>query len=109
MTTTARAQTTWRIFASRWLRRLSGTSTVSAFVLITVVAKRSGDVVRLLMEKYPEFVTEAAAVYGESDVIAKVEAPVERFHELVMDEIQNLPNVKVTRTFVIIPQLHEVR
>jgi len=84
-------------------------STVSAFVLITVVAKRSGDVVRILMERYPEFVTEAAGVYGESDVIAKIEAPIERFHELVMEQIQNLPNVKVTRTFIIIPQLHEVR
>ena len=87
----------------------TSSATISAFVLITVVAKRSGDVVRMLMEKYPEFVTEAAGVYGESDVIAKVTAPVEKFHELVMNDIQNLPNVKVTRTFVIIPQLHEVK
>jgi len=83
---------------------------VSAFVLITVPANKSGDVVRMLMEKYPEFVTEAAAVYGEADVIAKVETPsVQALHELVMDNIQNLPNVRVTRTFIIIPQLHEVR
>jgi DNA-binding Lrp family transcriptional regulator len=83
---------------------------VSAFVLITVPANKSGDVVRMLMEKYPEFVTEAAAVYGEADVIARVETPsVQGLHELVMDKIQNLPNVRVTRTFIIIPQLHEVR
>jgi DNA-binding Lrp family transcriptional regulator len=83
---------------------------VSAFVLITVPANKSGDVVDMLMEKYPEFVTEAAAVYGEADVIAKVETPsVQRLHELVMDNIQNLPNVRVTRTFIIIPQLHQVR
>jgi DNA-binding Lrp family transcriptional regulator len=83
---------------------------VSAFVLITVPANKSGDVVRMLMEKYPEFVTEAAAVYGEADVIAKVETPsVQGLHELVMDNIQNLPNVRVTRTFIIIPQLHEIR
>jgi DNA-binding Lrp family transcriptional regulator len=64
----------------------------------------------MLMEKYPEFVTEAAAVYGEADVIAKVETPsVQRLHQLVMDDIQNLPNVRVTRTFIIIPQLHEIR
>jgi DNA-binding Lrp family transcriptional regulator len=83
---------------------------VAAFVLITVPANRSGDVVRMLMENYQEFVSEAAAVYGEADVIAKVETPsVEKLHELVMDQIQNLPNVRVTRTFIIIPQLHEFR
>lgn len=83
---------------------------VSAFVLITVPANKSGDVVRMLMENYQEFVTEAAAVYGEADVIARVETPsIQSLHELVMDRIQNLPNVRVTRTFIIIPQLHEVR
>jgi DNA-binding Lrp family transcriptional regulator len=62
------------------------------------------------MENYSEYVTEAAAVYGEADVIAKVETPsVQKLHELVMDSIQNLPNVRVTRTFIIIPQLHEYR
>jgi DNA-binding Lrp family transcriptional regulator len=80
---------------------------VSAFVLITVPANKSGDVVDVLMDNYKEFVTEAAAVYGEADVIAKVETPsVQKLHELVMDGIQNLPNVRVTRTFIIIPQLH---
>jgi DNA-binding Lrp family transcriptional regulator len=83
---------------------------VSAFVLITVPANKSGDVVRVLMENFQEFVTEAAAVYGEADVIARVETPsIQSLHELVMDKIQNLPNVRVTRTFIIIPQLHEVR
>jgi DNA-binding Lrp family transcriptional regulator len=83
---------------------------VSAFVLITVPAQKSGDIVSMLMEKYPEFVVEAAAVYGEADVIAKVETPsVEALHDLVMNNIQDLPNVKVTRTFIVIPQLHEVR
>jgi DNA-binding Lrp family transcriptional regulator len=83
---------------------------VSAFVLITVPAQKSGDVVRLLMEKYPEFVVEAAAIYGEADVIAKVETPsIESLHDLVMNNIQNLPSVSVTRTFIVIPQLHKVR
>lgn len=83
---------------------------VSAFVLITVTANRSGDIVRKLMEDYSQFVTEAAAVYGEADVIAKVEVPtIQKLHELVMDEIQNLPNVRVTRTFIIVPQLHQIR
>jgi DNA-binding Lrp family transcriptional regulator len=89
---------------------MTSQAAVTAFVLITVPAQKSGDVVRLLMEKYPEFVVEAAAVYGEADVIAKVETPsVERLHDLVMTNIQNLPNVRVTRTFIVIPQLHEIR
>jgi DNA-binding Lrp family transcriptional regulator len=83
---------------------------ISAFVLITVPAKQSGDVVRILMEDFSEFVLEAAAVYGEADVIAKIEtSSIATLHELVMMRIQNLPNVRVTRTFLIIPTLHEVR
>jgi len=83
---------------------------VSAFVLITVPANRSGDIVQMLMDNFSEFVTEAAAVYGEADVVAKVETPsIQMLHELVMDKIQNLPNVRVTRTFIIIPQLHLIR
>jgi len=83
---------------------------VSAFVLITVPANRSGDVVDRLIDEYSEFVVEAAAVYGEADVIAKVETPsVDQLHQLVMTKIQNLPGVQVTRTFIIIPQLHRIR
>lgn len=89
---------------------MTGGSNVSAFVLITAPAKKSGDIVRMLIDDFSEFVTEAAAVYGEADVIAKVETPsIEQLHHLVMDKIQNLPNVRVTRTFIIIPQLHEIR
>jgi DNA-binding Lrp family transcriptional regulator len=89
---------------------MASRSAVSAFVLITVPSNKSGDIVRILMDDYSEFVTEAAAVYGEADVIAKVETPsVEQLHQLVMEKIQNLPNVRVTRTFIIIPQLHEVK
>jgi DNA-binding Lrp family transcriptional regulator len=89
---------------------MTGGTPVSAFVLITVPAKQSGDVVKSLMENHSEFVTEAAAVYGEADVIAKVESPsVEELHDLVMNRIQTLRHVTVTRTFIIIPQLHQVR
>jgi DNA-binding Lrp family transcriptional regulator len=85
-------------------------SAISAFVLITVPANKSGDLVRILMDDYSEFVTEAAAVYGEADVVARVETPsIDQLHNLVMEKIQNLPHVRVTRTFIIIPQLHEVR
>jgi DNA-binding Lrp family transcriptional regulator len=87
----------------------STSAPVSAFVLITVPANKSGDLVEILMEEYSEFVLEVAAVYGEADVIAKVQTPsVQKLHDLVMERIQNLPNVRVTRTFIIIPHLHRM-
>ncbi|MGW2229678.1 Lrp/AsnC family transcriptional regulator [Streptomyces formicae] len=85
-------------------------SAVTAFVLITVPANNSGNVVNTLMDEYSEFVTEAAAVYGEADVIAKVELPsIDQLHRLVMDKIQNIPHVRVTRTFIIVPRHHQIR
>jgi DNA-binding Lrp family transcriptional regulator len=79
---------------------------VSAYVLITVPANRSGDLVNLLKVNFEGSVVEAAAVYGEADVIAKVQTQsVEELHHLVMEKIQNLANVRVTRTFIIIPHL----
>lgn len=84
-------------------------SSVTAFVLVTVPVTKSGDLVKTLMRDFPE-VVEAAAVYGEADVVAKIEASsIERMHTLVMEEIQTLPTVEVTRTFIVIPQLHEMR
>jgi len=87
----------------------AGAGVISAFILITVPANRSGDIVQRLIEEYSDFVHEAAAVYGEADVIAKVVTPsIDHLHRLVMEKIQNLPNVRVTRTFIIIPDLHQV-
>jgi DNA-binding Lrp family transcriptional regulator len=83
---------------------LAGGESVEAFVLITVPANNSGGIVRRLLNDHKESVTEAAAVYGEADVIARVKAPsILALHELIMGTIQNLPNVLVTRTFIIIP------
>jgi DNA-binding Lrp family transcriptional regulator len=77
---------------------------VTAFVLMTVPAKRSGAVVKAL-RKLPG-VREAAAVYGETDIVAKVEA--KTLPEL--DKlIQGSPEVKSTRTFVAVEKLHWTR
>lgn len=85
-------------------------SVVSAYVLITVPAKRSGDLVDTLLDDYPQFVKEAKAVYGEADVIARIETTsIEELHNLVMEKIQKLPIVTVTRTFIIIPNAHRPR
>jgi DNA-binding Lrp family transcriptional regulator len=78
---------------------------VTAFVLITVPSKRSGAVLEEL-RKRPE-VREAAAVYGETDLIAKLQVPTMQDLELlIMDAIQGNPDVKSTRTYVAIEKLH---
>lgn len=81
---------------------------VTAFVLLTVPAKRSGAVVKAL-RKLPG-VREAAAVYGETDIVAKVEAKtLPELDRLIMEKIQGSPEVKSTRTFVAVEKLHWAR
>jgi len=81
---------------------------VAAFVLITVPAKRSGVVVKLL-RKIPQ-VKEAAAVYGETDLVAKVEAKtLPELDRLIMEKIQGSQEVKSTRTFITVEKLHWTR
>jgi len=81
---------------------------VTAFVLITVPAKRSGAVVEEL-RKHSE-VKEAAAVYGETDVVVKVQASsLTELDKLIMEGIQSSPDIKSTRTFVAVEKLHWVR
>ncbi len=78
---------------------------VTAFALIEVPAKRSGAVVEYL-GKYPE-IKEAAAVYGDTDVVAKVQAASpEELDRLIMDVIQGNPDVQSTRTLVVIEKYH---
>ncbi len=78
---------------------------ITAFVLITVPPKRSGEVVEAI-RKYPE-VREAAAVYGDTDIIAKIQAPsLIELDQVIMDSIQGNLDVKTTRTYLVIEKLH---
>ncbi len=78
---------------------------ITAFVLITVPSKRSGEVVEAL-RKHPE-VQEAAAVYGDTDVVVKVQAQsLVEIDQVIMDGIQANPDVKTTRTYLVIEKLH---
>ncbi len=81
---------------------------VTAFALIEVPAKRSSAVVEYL-SKHPE-IKEAAAVYGETDVIAKVQtASPEELDRVIMDIIQGNPDVQSTRTLVVIEKYHVLK
>ena len=58
------------------------------------------------LKTFPE-VQKASTVYGESDVIARVEtADQEALDTLVMQRLHDLPAVESTRTFVVIKNLH---
>jgi DNA-binding Lrp family transcriptional regulator len=81
---------------------------VTAFALIEVPAKRSEAVVQYL-NKYPE-IKEAAAVYGDIDVVAKIEAASQAdLDRVIMDVIQSSPDVTATRTLVVIEKIHWTR
>lgn len=76
-----------------------------AWVLIKVPAKQIGGLVEAL-RAFPGIV-EAAAIYGETDVIAKIEVPNQAaLDELVMQRIQSIEAVESTRTFIAVGGMH---
>jgi DNA-binding Lrp family transcriptional regulator len=86
-------------------RHPAGQSAVSALVFITAPANKTSGIIRILMDEHWGLVTEAAAVYGEADVIARIEtSSVQRLHEFVTQTIQNLPNVRWARDFIVVGQ-----
>lgn len=79
--------------------------TMRAWVLIKVPAKQIGGLVEEL-RSFPGIV-EASAIYGETDVIAKIEVADQRaLDELVVQRIQSMSAVESTRTFIAIGGLH---
>jgi DNA-binding Lrp family transcriptional regulator len=104
----------WRIADERERTRPSGQSggmppekeaAVLAYVLIKAPPKQVGDVVEKL-RNFPGIV-EACALYGESDVIAKIIVPrQDELDDLVMNQIQSLPAVESTRTFIAVGGMH---
>jgi DNA-binding Lrp family transcriptional regulator/DNA-binding transcriptional MerR regulator len=80
-------------------------ATIRAWVLIKVPAKQIGGLVEEL-RSYPGIV-EASAIYGETDVIAKIEVPDHaELDDLVVNRIQSIEAVESTRTFIGIGSLH---
>ena len=81
---------------------------VRAWVLIKVPAKRLGGLVDEL-RGFPGIV-EASAIYGETDVIAKIEVDdAASLDDLVVNRIQAISVVESTRTFIGIGGLHWTR
>ncbi len=72
---------------------------MKAWILIKVPAKQIGTLVDQL-RTFPGIV-EASGIYGETDVIAKVDVPnPDALDDLVTNHIQNISVVESTRTFI---------
>lgn len=92
-------------FPRKHARPIPGEDTVIAFVLLTVPGKDVNKVMDQLRE-LPE-VHEAATVYGECDIVAKVAASSqEEFDRLVMERLHAISEVVSTRTFIVVPSMH---
>jgi len=82
-----------------------GAHSMLAYVLMKTPGKNVAEVMDQLKE-IPE-VLEASTVYGESDIIAKVQVgSQEELDSLVMDKLHAIPAVESTRTFIVIGRLH---
>lgn len=83
----------------------NGRGAMRAYVLMKVPGKDVDSVLGQL--KAFDAVREASTVYGESDIVAKVEVRDQsELDTLVMERIHGIPAVKSTRTFIAIGNLH---
>ncbi len=80
-------------------------SNMLAYVLMKVPSKEVDAVMEEL--KTCEGVVEASTVYGESDIVAKVQVKDQKeLDSLVMDQIHKIGAVESTRTFLVVERLH---
>lgn len=76
-----------------------------AYALLKVPAKHIDRVLERLREF--EGISEATAVYGETDIIAKLEVPDQAaLDDLIIRKLQSLAEVEATRTFVAVGGMH---
>jgi len=76
-----------------------------AYVLMEVPGKESRKVLEYL--KKIDGVTEAAATYGDSDIIAKIDVPdISDLDEIIVEKIEILAGVKSTHTLIVLHNSH---
>lgn len=86
-------------------RERPGEAKVQAYVLVRASLKRIEDVIEALRQ-HPG-VVEASVVYGESDVICRIEvADQAELDQLVMRDMHSIPAVESTRTFIVVSSMH---
>jgi DNA-binding Lrp family transcriptional regulator len=83
----------------------NGRASMLAYVLMKVPAKHLDGVLERL--RGFEGVTEASVIYGETDLIARLEVPDQAaLDDLIIRKIQDLPEVEATRTFIGVGGMH---
>ncbi|MEM2179458.1 MAG: Lrp/AsnC ligand binding domain-containing protein [Nitrososphaeria archaeon] len=76
---------------------------VNAIVLINVEIGYEGEVLKAIRKV--EGVKEALAVYGNYDIVAKVEAEsIEKLNQIITGKIRKLDNVKSTQTMIVVDE-----
>ncbi len=76
-----------------------------AYVLMEVPGKGSRKVLEFL--KKIDGVTEAAATYGDSDIIAKIDVPdITDLDEIIVEKIEILAGVRSTHTLIVLQNTH---
>lgn len=76
-----------------------------AYVLMEVPGKESRKVLEHL--KKIDGVTEAAATYGDSDIIAKIDVPdISDLDEIIVEKIEILAGVRSTHTLIVLQNTH---
>jgi DNA-binding Lrp family transcriptional regulator len=101
-----------RIFKARPSLRGDRTATTGggkdgmrAYVLLKVPAKQVDRTLERL--RALPGIAEASAVYGETDIIAKLEVPSQaELDDLVIRQLQGIAEVEATRTFIVVGGLH---
>ncbi len=82
-----------------------GENEISAYILMKVPGKHIEEAIGKL-KAFPAIV-EASAIYGESDIVAKVQVSNPReLDVLVREQIHGLEEVESTRTFIVMGDLH---
>ncbi|MEM1985701.1 MAG: Lrp/AsnC ligand binding domain-containing protein [Nitrososphaeria archaeon] len=80
-----------------------GNNLVNAIVLINVEIGYEGEVLKAIRKV--EGVKEALAVYGNYDIVAKVEAEsIEKLNQIITGKIRKLDNVKSTQTMIVVDE-----
>ena len=83
----------------------NGRAKMLAYVLLKVPAKHLDGVLERL--RAFDGVSEASVIYGETDMIVKVEVPnQDALDELIVRRIQDLHEVEATRTFIAVGGMH---
>jgi hypothetical protein len=85
---------------------MASETSIEGFILITVPKNIPG--VMKTLEAHPtarKYIEEMALLFGGADIFARIKVPsVDVLHTLVIEIIQELPEVNATQTFIIDPR-----